>query len=171
MSQSNVSSASAIKLVLGSIGVLVFFGFLALILSGYAGHETLAERTYRGEFDETVTAQRWANLEEVQASQAGALDKEKVAEALAVLARDPAPPAKTEIVVPGSPTFLKQMQAPAEEAPAEEAPAEEAPAEEAPAEEAPAEEAPAEAAPAEEAPAQEAPAEAPAPEPQANPEA
>lgn len=128
MSQPDTSPASivaTVKLILGSIGVLVFFGFLTLILSGFAGRESLAERTFMGEFDAETTEQRWANLEEVRAAQDEAFDPAKVDEALAAIAAAPAAPSKTDAVVPGSPTFLKQSEAPAEEIEAEEdAPAE-----------------------------------------------
>jgi hypothetical protein len=141
-------------------GLLAFVSFgavlwLALQAAGprHAVEAGLAERAI----------ERGKNLAEVSAAQAAVVAPEAVASALpATLEKLKAKPAaKTELVVPGSPTFLKQSQAPATPAPAPAAPAP-APATPAPA---PATPAPAPATPAP-APATPAPAPAtPAPAP------
>lgn len=122
MNDSENSLGRSIKMILGTLGIFVVFGFLALILSGFAGNESAEERAYKGEFSKETTEARWANLEEVQAAQTEAFDQAKVDAALEKIGSTVAKPAKTAIVVPGSPTFLKQSEQPAE-APAE-APAE-----------------------------------------------
>lgn len=120
MSQSSTASGIPFKYFLGSIGLFAVFGFLALILSGFAGHETLEERSYKGEFSAEVKEARWANLEEVSAAQEALVDSKKVDAALAAIAKSPAKAAKTAAVVPGSPTFMKQMEAEAAKAAAAE---------------------------------------------------
>ncbi|MDF1861889.1 MAG: hypothetical protein P1U87_16845 [Verrucomicrobiales bacterium] len=120
MSQSSTASGIPFKFFLGTIGLFAVFGFLALILSGFAGHETLEERSYQGEFSAEVKEARWANFEEVSAAQDALVDSEKVDAALAAIAKSPAKAAKTAAVVPGSPTFMKQMEAEAAKAAATE---------------------------------------------------
>jgi ferredoxin-NADP reductase len=120
MSQPSTTSGIPFKYFLGSIGLFAVFGFLALILSGFAGHETLEERSYQGEFSTEVKEARWANLEEVSAAQAALVDSKKIDSALASIAKSPAKAAKTATVVPGSPTFMKQMEAEAAKAAAAE---------------------------------------------------
>lgn len=152
------------KPILWTVLIFALFGFLALILSGRLGSKSPENRAFEGEFSAETTKQRWANLAEVSEAQTALVDEAKVDAALAALVQSPGKPAATEIVVPGSPTFLKQMEqqaAPATEAPKPEAPAP-APATPAPA---PAPTTPAPApAPAAPAPAPAAPA-APAPAP------
>ncbi|MAS96876.1 MAG: hypothetical protein CMO55_27105 [Verrucomicrobiales bacterium] len=131
MSFETKTSGSTLKLVLGTVGVFAFFGFLTLILSGFVGHESLEDRAYKGEFDQETIDTRWANLKEVSEAQSGAIDEEKLSKAMVELVKAPAAPKKSEIVIPGSPTFLKQSQQPAPEA--EAAPAEDKPAEDKPA--------------------------------------
>jgi hypothetical protein len=82
MSDSSNKCCSKPKLVLGTLGIFVFFGFLALILSGYVGHESLEDRAYMGDFTPEVTAQRWANLEEIEKAQGALVDQAKVDAAL-----------------------------------------------------------------------------------------
>ena len=111
MSESSTSSNSPLKIFLSAAGVFVIFGFLALILSGYGGNESLEDRAYEGDFDKATIETRWANLEEISSAQAALVSAEKIDAALAEIAKAPAKPSKTDIVVPGSPTFLKQMEA------------------------------------------------------------
>ncbi|MDP4938041.1 MAG: hypothetical protein NWR21_01890, partial [Verrucomicrobiales bacterium] len=113
MSDSSNKCCSKPKLVLGTLGIFVIFGFLALILSGYAGNESLEDRAYMGDFTPEVTAQRWANLEEIEKAQGALVDQAKVDAALAALVSAAPKAEATAIVVPGSPTFLKQMEQPA----------------------------------------------------------
>lgn len=145
MTDSSNKCCSKPKLVLGTIGIFVLFGFLTLILFGYVGHESLEDRAFRGDFTPEVTAQRWANFEEVQGNQSALVDEAKVEAALDALVKAAPKAEATTIVVPGSPTFLKQMEqaeTPAPEAPAAQAPAPETPAPVAPAAPAPAAPAP-----------------------------
>jgi hypothetical protein len=161
MSDSTGKCCSNPKMLLGTLALFVGFGFLALILFGFVGNESVEDRAYKGEFTPEVTNQRWANLEEVKASQSELVDEAKLTAALASLAKAPAKPEPSGIVVPGSPTFLKQAEqaaAPATPAPATPAPATPAPATPAPATPAPATPAPATPAPATPAPATPAPA-------------
>ncbi len=141
------------KPVLWTLAIFALFGFLSLILSGQLGTKSPANRAFEGEFSDETTKQRWANLAEVSEAQGALVDEAKVDAALKALAQSPEKPTATDIVVPGSPTFLKQMEQPA--APAEQAkqpsPAEPAAVPAAPA--APAAPAPAPAAPAPAAPA------------------
>jgi len=171
MSDSSNKCCAKTKLVLGTIGIFVIFGFLALILSGFAGHESVEDRAYMGDFTPEQIALRWANLKEVSEAQSGLVDQGKITAALEAIAQAPPKAAATTVVVPGSPTFLKQMEEAAAAAPAPApAPAPETPA--APAPETPAAPAPeTPAAPAAEtpvAPAAETPA-APAPAPETPP--
>jgi len=110
MTDQRSSSAPFLKLVLAGAGILVFFGFLVLILSGYVGRESSQERAYQGDFDEETIETRWNNLEEVKTAQEELVDPANVDSALDELAKAPPEPAKTEVVVPGSPTFMKQSQ-------------------------------------------------------------
>lgn len=115
------TSSSPLKIFLGSAGVFVIFGFLVLILSGFAGHESAADRAFRGDFDEATTQARIANREEISQAQAAAYDPAKVDKALSGIAKSAPKAAKTDIVVPGSPTFLKQMEEAAQAEAAKEA--------------------------------------------------
>ncbi|MDA7921194.1 hypothetical protein N9Z18_01845 [Verrucomicrobiales bacterium] len=109
MSDSSPISESKVKRFFGTLGIFVFFGFLALILFQYAGSDSLEDRAARGDFDEATTQARWDNLKSV--TEAQAVDQDKIAAAMKTVAKVAAKPAKTDIVVPGSPTFLKQMEA------------------------------------------------------------
>ena len=134
MSDSSNKCCSKPKLVLGTLGIFVIFGFLALILSGYVGNESLEDRAYMGDSTPEVSAQRWANFEEIEKAQDALVDQAKVDAALAALVGAAPKAEATAIVVPGSPTFLKQMEQPAAPAaPATPAPATPAPATPAPA--------------------------------------
>lgn len=107
------------KLLLGTVGVFAFFGFLTLILLGYAGHGTIQDKAFKGDFDQETIDTRWANLKEVSEAQAKLIDEKKVDAALSALAKSPPAPKKSEVVVPGSPTFLKQAEQAAAPAPEE----------------------------------------------------
>jgi hypothetical protein len=160
MSDSSKPCCSNPKPVLWTLLIFALFGFLALIVSGRLGAKSPENRAYMGEFTAEATKLRWDNLKEVKDAQTALVDPAKVKGALEALAKSAPKPAATDIVVPGSPTFLKQMeQQAAAAAPATPAPATPAPAAPAPATPAPA--TPAPAAPA--APAPAAPAPAPAP--------
>ncbi|MEC5126993.1 hypothetical protein VSU19_09545, partial [Verrucomicrobiales bacterium BCK34] len=111
MSGSAPISESKVKRFIGTLGIFVFFGFLALILFQNAGSESLEDRAARGDFDEATTQARWENLKTV--TEAQKVDAKKIEAAMAAVAKTPVAPAKTDLVVPGSPTFLKQMEAPA----------------------------------------------------------
>ncbi|HRQ87296.1 MAG TPA: hypothetical protein PLA50_00750 [Bacteroidia bacterium] len=162
MSDSGKPCCSSPKQVLITFAIFALFGFLALILTGNLGSRTPENRAALGEFSQEVTQQRWANLSEVKEAQSAAVDSAKVDAALAALIKSPAKPAATQIVVPGSPTFLKQMEQPA--APAEAPkPAEAKPEAAAPAEQASPTGQTAPASPAD-SPAAPAPAAAPKPE-------
>src|SRR5690606_27041972 len=144
MTDSSNKCCSKPKLILGAFGIFVFFGFLALILFGYVGRESPEDRAAKGDFTPEVTAQRWANLEEITEAQSALVDEAKVEAALEALVKAAPKPEATTIVVPGSPTFLKQLEQ--AESPAEEKPAAEAAAPEKPAEAKPAADQPADAA-------------------------
>lgn len=132
MSSSTSSFQFPLKYIAGTLGLFAVFGFLAMVLSGFAGRESIEDRAYKGVFSAEVTDARIANREEVLSAQAELVDEEKVNKALAAIAKAPAAESKSAVVVPGSPTFMKQMeeQAKADEKPmADEKP--EAPAEKA----------------------------------------
>ena len=150
MTDSSDSPVSRVKTFLAAGGVLVVFGFLALIMMGSAGHESPEDKAYKGDFDAATTQQRWANLSEVEAAQESLLDGAKVKAAMTAVMGGAGKAAATEVVVPGSPTFLKQAEAAAAVAApvATPAPATPAPATPAPATPAPATPAPATPAPA-----------------------
>ncbi|MEX2580635.1 MAG: hypothetical protein WD342_16380 [Verrucomicrobiales bacterium] len=129
MSDSSTSPGRRAKLFLGAVGIFVVFGFLAVIFSGFVESKGPAERAFGGEFDEATVEQRRSNLAEVEAAQEEMLDEAKLKAAMEAVAESPTKAIKTEVAVPGSPTFLEQAQqsgeAPAAETPdAEEAPAE-----------------------------------------------
>ena len=170
MSDSSKPCCSNPKQVLWALLIFALFGFLALIVSGRLGAKSPENRAYMGEFTEEATKLRWDNFKEVKEAQTALVDPAKIKSSLETLAKSAPKPAATDIVVPGSPTFLKQMEqqaapaaAPATPAPATPAPATPAPATPAPATPAPATPAPATPAPATPAPATPAPAPAPAP--------
>jgi hypothetical protein len=158
MTDSSDSPVSRAKVLLAAAGVLVVFGFLTLILMGSAGHESPEDKAYKGDFDTATTQQRWDNLAEVKAAQDSLVDEAKVKAAMLAVIKGATKESPTAVVVPGSPTFLKQAEAPATPAPATPAPATPAPATPAPATPAPATPAPATPAPATPAPATPAPA-------------
>ncbi len=156
MNDSGKPCCTNLKAVLWTLVIFALFGFLALILSGRLETKNPENRAFQGEFTKETTQQRWANLAEVAEAQSALVDETKLAAALASIAKSPEKPAATELVVPGSPTFLKQMEqsaAPKAEAPKTEAPKAEAPKAEAPKAEAPKAEAPKAEAPKAEAPA------------------
>lgn len=118
MSNSNQSS-NASNVFFGA-GLLVVFGFLVLILSNFATRESLEERAYKGDFDAATIESRWENLKSVTAEQAEKFDAEKVEKAMAAVSASKTKPAASGVVVPGSPTFMKQMEQASQEAAAEE---------------------------------------------------
>jgi 2-oxoglutarate dehydrogenase E2 component (dihydrolipoamide succinyltransferase) len=71
-----------------------------------------------GEFTEEATKLRWDNFKEVKEAQNALVDPAKVKSALEAIAKSAPKPAPTDLVVPGSPTFLKQMEQQAAPAPA-----------------------------------------------------
>lgn len=121
MSDQPTSSESKVKRFIGSFGILLVFGFLALIFVQGVQTESLEEEAYKGEFDEATIAQRWANFEENAKAQSELVDEAKLADAMKTVAKSTAAEAKTDVVVPGSPTFLKQMEAASAPASAEKA--------------------------------------------------
>ncbi len=143
MTDPSDSPVSRVKFLLAAGGVLVVFGFLALILMGFAGHESPEDKAYKGDFDAATTELRWNNLAEVNAAQDSLVDDAKIKAAMAAVVKGVSKESATGVVVPGSPTFLKQAEAAATPAPATPAPATPAPATPAPATPAPATPAPA----------------------------
>lgn len=123
MSDTSKPCCSNPKQVLWTLAIFGLFGFLALIVSGRLDSKNPVNRAYEGEFTDARTKERWANLDEVKGAQSALVDEAKVAAALEALAKAPAQPAPTDVVVPGSPTFLKQSQQPAAPAPAPAPPA------------------------------------------------
>jgi hypothetical protein len=121
MSDSSKPCCSNPKQVLWTLLIFALFGFLALILSGQLGAKNPENRAYMGEFTEEATKLRWDNFKEVKEAQDALVDPAKVKSALEAIAKSAPKPAPTDLVVPGSPTFLKQMEqqaAPAAPAPA-----------------------------------------------------
>lgn len=121
MNQPAPSTAKHLRVVLGALAVLFGFAILAAILLTRDGGQDARALTAAGDFDEATTEARWKNREEVEAAQAEALDEGKLDKAIesVIASAGDAKPAKTEVVVPGSETFLKQQAAAAKEAPAE----------------------------------------------------
>ncbi len=161
MSDSSKPCCSNPKQVLWTLLIFALFGFLALILSGQLGAKNPENRAYMGEFTEEATKLRWDNFKEVKEAQNALVDPAKVKSALEAIAKSAPKPAPTDLVVPGSPTFLKQMEQQAAPAPAPAAPGA-APAPAAPAPAATTTPAPAPAPSQPAAPAPAAPAPAPA---------
>ena len=161
MSDSSKPCCSNPKQVLWTLLIFALFGFLALILSGQLGAKNPENRAYMGEFTEEATKLRWDNFKEVKEAQNALVDPAKVKSALEAIAKSAPKPAPTDLVVPGSPTFLKQMEKQAAPAPAPAAPGA-APAPAAPAPAATTTPAPAPAPSQTAAPAPAAPAPAPA---------
>ena len=161
MSDSSKPCCSNPKQVLWTLLIFALFGFLALILSGQLGAKNPENRAYMGEFTEEATKLRWDNFKEVKEAQNALVDPAKVKSALEAIAKSAPKPAPTDLVVPGSPTFLKQMEQQAAPAPAPAAPGA-APAPAAPAPAATTTPAPAPAPSQTAAPAPAAPAPAPA---------
>jgi hypothetical protein len=161
MSDSSKPCCSNPKQVLWTLLIFALFGFLALILSGQLGAKNPENRAYMGEFTEEATKLRWDNFKEVKEAQNALVDPAKVKSALEAIAKSAPKPAPTDLVVPGSPTFLKQMEQRAAPAPAPAAPVA-APAPAAPAPAATTTPAPAPAPSQPAAPAPAAPAPAPA---------
>jgi hypothetical protein len=118
MSDSSKPCCSNPKQVLWTLLIFALFGFLALILSGQLGAKNPENRAYMGEFTEEATKIRWDNFKEVKEAQNALVDPAKVKSALEAIAKSAPKPAPTDLVVPGSPTFLKQMEQQAAPAPA-----------------------------------------------------
>jgi len=118
MSDSSKPCCSNPKQVLWTLLIFALFGFLALILSGQLGAKNPENRAYMGEFTEEATKLRWDNFKEVKEAQDALVDPAKVKSALEAIAKSAPKPAPTDLVVPGSPTFLKQMEQQAAPAPA-----------------------------------------------------
>jgi len=118
MSDSSKPCCSNPKQVLWTLLIFALFGFLALILSGQLGAKNPENRAYMGEFTEEATKLRWENFKEVKEAQNALVDPAKVKSALEAIAKSAPKPAPTDLVVPGSPTFLKQMEQQAAPAPA-----------------------------------------------------
>ncbi len=110
MSDQSQSNSSSAKALLTGVAILVSFGFIVLILTSNSGRESVEDIAYKGEFTAEVTETRWANLEEVTAAQDALVDPAKVDAAFKELAKNPPAAAKSDIVVPGSPTFMKQAE-------------------------------------------------------------
>ena len=128
MSDSSKPCCSNPKQVLWTLLIFALFGFLALILSGQLGAKNPENRAYMGEFTEEATKLRWDNFKEVKEAQNALVDPAKVKSALEAIAKSAPKPAPTDLVVPGSPTFLKQMEQQAAPAAPGAAPAPAAPA-------------------------------------------
>lgn len=118
MSDSSKPCCSNPKQVLWTLLIFALFGFLALILSGQLGTKSPENRAYMGEFTEEATKLRWDNFKEVKEAQNALVVPAKVKSALEAIAKSAPKPAPTDLVVPGSPTFLKQMEQQAAPAPA-----------------------------------------------------
>lgn len=99
------------KTLLTGLAILVSFGFVVLILTSNFGRESIEDRAYMGDFSEETIETRWANLEEVTSAQEALVDMSKVDAAMRELAGNIPDAAKSDIVVPGSPTFMKQAEA------------------------------------------------------------
>ncbi len=118
--QDTESTGSALKGFFDGLIIFLIFGVIsALLFSGYAGGKQ-ADKDYKGVFDQATRDQRDANLAEVSEAQAKLVDAGAVAAAMKKVTAGAGgkKPAKTDLVVPGSPTFLKQaaeQAAPAEE--------------------------------------------------------
>ena len=107
---SDSSQSSKASNVFFAAGILLSFGFLGLILTSNAKKGSLEENAYRGEFDEATTEMRWKNLEEIESAQADIVDEAKLSQAMASVSGTAVAPAASGVVVPGSPTFMKQME-------------------------------------------------------------
>lgn len=96
------------------------FGLLGAFVIAVSPGESSIDRTKAGDFDEATTEARWNNLKEVSSAQEAAVDSAALKKAVADVIKKSASSkaAKTELVVPGSPTFLKQAAAAATPAPA-----------------------------------------------------
>ncbi len=123
MSDSNKPCCSNLKQVLWALLLFSLFGFLAFILTGNLHSRKPEDRAYQGMFTEETIQTRWANLKEVEDAQEKLVDPAKVDAALKALASKVPAPGPTTVVVPGSPTFLKQAEQQAAPAPAAAAPA------------------------------------------------
>ena len=108
MSDQTSPNNSHTKTLLSGLAILVSFGFVVLILTSNFGRESIEDRAYMGDFSEETIQTRWANLEEVTAAQQSLVDPSKVDTAMKSLAEKVPRAAKSDIVVPGSPTFMKQ---------------------------------------------------------------
>ena len=117
MSDQAQSNSSQMKTLLTGLAIFVSFGFVVLILTSNFGRESIEDRAYMGDFSEETIETRWANLEEVTSAQEALVDMSKVDAAMRELAGNVLDAAKSDIVVPGSSTFMKQAEAAA--APAE----------------------------------------------------
>ena len=111
MSDQTSPNNSQTKTLLSGLAILVSFGFVVLILTSNFGRESIEDRAYMGDFSEETIQTRWANLEEVTASQQALVDPTKIDTAIKSLVGDIPAAAKSDIVVPGSPTFMIQTEA------------------------------------------------------------
>jgi|GEM_PF-3062104 len=125
MTDTNDTAGSRYGVFIITVVILLSFALLTgVLLSGFRVRSAI-DRTGMGVFDEETVQRRVDNLATTKEEQAKVYSEEKVEAAMekvvAELSKKEA--TKTEMTVPGSPTFLPQSAAPAETTPAEAAPA------------------------------------------------
>jgi len=111
---SSDNNSSSFRVVLSALVVFLGFGFVTnAILCRSIGHETVQDRAAAGVFDEATISLRQQNLDEVSTAQNALVNRKGITAAEKQIAANAASmkASKTEMVVPGSPTFLKQMKA------------------------------------------------------------
>ncbi len=111
---SSDNKSSSFRVVLTALAVFLGFGFVTnAILCRSIGHETVQDKAAAGVFDEATISLRQQNLDEVTTAQNALVNRKGITAAEKHIAANAASmkASKTEMVVPGSPTFLKQMEA------------------------------------------------------------
>ncbi len=129
MSEKRESAVTGSRIFIGSVVALFGFGLLVTLVVASGTGQTPIDRTAAGDFDAETTKLRWKNLDEVSSAQSAALDQDALDKAMSAVIQESASAkaTKTELVVPGSPTFLKQAAAAAPPAPTDAAPTDAAP--------------------------------------------
>ncbi len=113
-SENRESPVSGLKALLTALVVFLGVGIIAaIVFCSASGHESVQDKAARGVFNQKTIDSRNQNLAEVTAAQSALVNSEDIvaAEKQLIASAASMKPAKSDLVVPGSPTFLKQMEA------------------------------------------------------------
>ena len=109
------SKVSASRSLLTSLAVFLGFGVLSTFVFCWgSGHVSVQDKAAKGIFDAETVTRRTNAVAEAKLAQAALVDRDAITAAEKAIAASPAASkkaVKTDLVVMGSPTFMKQMKA------------------------------------------------------------